>query len=306
MPTAQSNGIELCYETFGNREDPALLLIMGLGAQMVAWDEEICEALVDRGFFVIRFDNRDVGQSTWIPTPDLNLLESLMAAMDDKPFSAPYLLSDMAADAAGLLDALDIPAAHVVGASMGGMIAQTLAIEHPERVLSLTSIMSTTGEQDVGQPTPELTAALLSPAPQDRQGAIEHGVTMSRMISFPEHFDEERARSRAARSYDRGFNPAGVGRQLLGIVASGSRAEGLAQLDTPTLVIHGRADKLVGFSGGERTAALVPGAELLSIDDMAHDLPTTHWATIVEHITALASRAAAAGRGDAHATGVTR
>lgn len=306
MPTAQANGIELCYETFGERDDPPLLLVMGLGAQMITWDEQFCQALAGRGFFVIRFDNRDVGESTWIPTPDLNLLESLMAALDDKPFTAPYLLSDMAADAAGLLDALDVPAAHVVGASMGGMIAQTLAIEHPERVLTLTSIMSTTGEQDVGQPTPELTAALLSPAPQDREGAIEHGVTMSRTISFPDHFDEEQARQRVGRSYDRGFNPIGVGRQLLAIVKSGSRAEGLAKLDIPTLVIHGRADKLVGFSGGERTAQLVPGAELLAIDDMAHDLPTTHWATIIEHITALAGRASRTGRGDAHATGAAR
>ena len=283
--------VTLCYETFGEAQDPAVLLIMGLGTQMVAWHEDFCARLADRGFHVIRFDNRDAGKSTWIHAPDLQLMESLMGAMAGQPVNAPYVLSDMAADAVGLLDALGIPAAHVVGASMGGMIAQTIAIEHPQRVLSLTSIMSTTGEPDVGQATAEATAVLLEPAAPDRESAIDRSVRAGRLISSPEHFDEERARAKAAEAYDRAFNPAGVGRQLLGIIASGSRAEGLAELNVPTLVVHGRADPLVGVSGGERTAELIPGAELLVLDDMGHDLPPAHWATIIEHICALASRA---------------
>lgn len=292
MPTSAANGLQLCHESFGSPDDPPLLLIMGLGAQMIAWEDDFCQALAGRGFHVIRFDNRDSGESTWIHAPDLQLMESLLEAFAGQPVNAPYLLSDMAADAAGLLDALGIPAAHVVGASMGGMIAQTLAIEHPDRVLTLTSIMSTTGEPDVGQASEESTAALLEPAPTDRDAAIENAVRTSRMISSPDHFDEEHTRARAAKSYDRAFNPAGVGRQLLGILASGSRAEQLARLSVPTLVVHGRVDPLVGFSGGERTAELIPGAELLALDDMGHDLPPAHWATVIEHITALASRAA--------------
>ncbi len=289
--TIKANGIELCYEEFGEPGDPPLLLIMGLGAQMIAWDEEFCRGLVGRGFRVVRFDNRDVGRSSWWESPGLDLMGNIMRAMAGQSISAPYLLSDMAADAAGLLDALDIPAAHVVGASMGGMIAQTLAIEHPDKVLTLTSIMSTTGERDVGQAAPDVLPVLMQPAPKDRDTAIQNAVSAGRLISSPDHFDEERTRERAALAYDRGFNPIGVGRQLLAILASGSRAEQLAALDVPTLVIHGRGDRLVGFSGGERTAALIPGAELLAIDDMAHDLPPAHWSQIIERITKLASRA---------------
>jgi pimeloyl-ACP methyl ester carboxylesterase len=205
--------------------------------------------------------------------------------------SAPYLLADMAADAVGLLDHLEVESAHIVGASMGGMIAQTMAIEHAERVRSLTSIMSTTGEPGVGEPTPEMTAALLAPRPSEREAAIEAGVAIARAISSPDHFDEDRARTLAAVQYDRGHNPDGVGRQLVAVLASGSRADGLAALDVPTLVIHGRQDQLVTFSGGERTAELIDGAELLAIDDMGHDMAEVHWPRAVAAITELTTRA---------------
>lgn len=288
---ANANGIDICYQEFGEAGDPPLLLVMGLGAQMITWDDELCQGLAGRGFRVIRFDNRDVGKSTWWDTPELDVMGTLMQAMGGQSISAPYLLADMAADAVGLLDALDVPGAHVVGASMGGMIAQTIAIEHPERVLTLTSIMSTTGDPDVGQAEPEVLGVLLQPAATSREQAIDQAVAGARAISYPDHFDEERTRERAAESYDRGFNPIGVGRQLLAIVASGSRSERLTRLDVPTLVIHGRGDPLVPLSGGERTAAVIPGADLLVIDDMAHDLPAAHWSQIIERITALASHA---------------
>ncbi|MCU1452546.1 MAG: Alpha/beta hydrolase [Acidimicrobiales bacterium] len=291
MPSAKANGIEIFYETFGDPEDPPLLLVMGLGAQMISWPDDLCLALVGRGFHVIRFDNRDVGLSTHLDRPDLDVPAAIAAALTGGAAQVPYLLSDMAADAVGLLDALDIDAAYLVGASMGGMIAQTVAIEHPERVLGLTSIMSTTGEHDVGQADPAVLLQLMAPTPTQRDAAIAHDVEVDRAIASPEHFDEDERRDLAARSYDRAFDPLGTARQLLAIVMSPSRAEGLGALDVPTLVVHGRQDPLVGLSGGQRTAELVPGAELLVIDDMGHDLPPAHWAQIIEAITSLAVRA---------------
>jgi len=291
VPTTKSNGIDLNYETFGDPGDPTILLVMGLGAQMVAWDEAFCTQFVDRGFQVVRFDNRDIGCSTWIDTPDLDVGAALMSAIGGDTSVAPYLLKDMAADAIGLLDQLGIDQAHVVGASMGGMIAQQMAIDHPERLRSLTSIMSTTGEPEVGQAAPELLAAMLTPRPTEREAVIDLAVEMARSISYPDYFDPKVAQERVAREYDRGFNPTGVTRQLLAILCSGSRAEGLKSLDLPTLVIHGKADPLVNVSGGERTAELVSGSELLVIDDMAHDLPFAHWPRIAEAIVAVAARA---------------
>ena len=291
MPLCKSNGIELCYETFGDPTDPALLLVMGLGAQMTAWDEDLCQAFVDRGFFTIRFDNRDVGLSSRIEGKG-DFMTSFLAASQGQPIDAPYRLSDMAADAMGLLDHLGIEQAHVVGASMGGMIAQTIAIEHPGRVLSLTSIMSTTGEPDVGQATPEAMQLLVRPPATDRDSAIEAAVAASRVIGGPDHFDEDRIRARTAAFYDRAYDPAGTARQLIGILASGSRAEQLATLDVPTLVIHGDADTLVTPTGGRRTAELVPDAELLVIEGMGHDLPAALWPQVVEAITAHARRSA--------------
>lgn len=289
MPRAAHDGIEIEYETFGDPGDPPLLLVMGLGAQMVSWDAAFCHGLVDRGFFVIRFDNRDVGLSTKI-TSDVNIIERVMAAFGGEQIEAPYLLSDMAADAIAVLDDLGIATAHVVGASMGGMIAQTIAIEHPERVRSLTSIMSTTGDPDVGQPHPEVLPVLLQAAPAERDAFIAHSVEASRVIGSPDHFEEDRARERAERGYDRCYYPAGIGHQLIAILASGSRSAALRKLDVNTLVIHGDADPLVTPSGGERTAEVIPGAELLIIEGMGHDLPSTFWASIIEAITALAAR----------------
>ena len=291
MPLAAANGIEICYETFGDPDDPPLLLVMGLGAQLLSWPEDFCQALVGRGFHVVRYDNRDVGLSTHIDTPYLDVPAAIMAAMMGDPSQAPYLLGDMAADAVGLLDALGIDAAFVVGASMGGMIAQALTIDHPERVTGLTSIMSTTGEPDVGQADPEVLTKILAPRPAGRAAVIDHQVEISRAICSPEHFDDAEARRMAAAAYDRAFDEVGTARQVLAIAASGSRAEGLATLTVPTLVVHGRQDPLVALSGGERTAELVPRAELLVIDDMAHDLPPAHWAQIIEAITGLATRA---------------
>jgi pimeloyl-ACP methyl ester carboxylesterase len=295
MPIAPPNaaGVELCYEVFGDEDGVPLLLVMGLGAQLLSWDTEFCQALVDRGFKVIRYDNRDVGLSTKIDgAGGGDFMAAFTAALQGEPIDPPYLLTDMAADAAGLLDHLDIGAAHVVGASMGGMIAQTLAIEHPDRVLTLTSIMSTTGDQDVGQPRPEALQRLLGSPPSSRDEAIESGVETSRIIGSPDVFDEDRAREKAAESYDRCFYPAGMARQLLAIVSSGSRSEGLAKVGVPALVIHGSDDPLVTPSGAERTADVIPGAELLMIEGMGHDLPPMHWAQVVSAITALAVRPA--------------
>ena len=289
MSHAAANGIELEYETFGDPEDPPLLLIMGLGAQMVSWPVDLCQGFVDRGFFVIRYDNRDVGLSTKIDT-DIDPMALILGAVSGEGVTPPYLLADMADDAAGLLDALDLPAAHIVGASMGGMIAQSLATAHPERVLSLTSIMSTTGDPDVGQPSPEVLGTLLEASPPEREAAIEHAIAGSRAIGSPEHFEEDRARERATLAYDRCFYPAGVANQLLAIVASPSRSDDLKGITVNTLVIHGDADPLVNVTGGRRTAEVIPGAELLELEGMGHDLPSVFWPTVIEHITALAAR----------------
>jgi pimeloyl-ACP methyl ester carboxylesterase len=225
---------------------------------MIAWDEELCERLVERGFFVIRYDNRDIGLSTKFddgPQPDLTAL------LSGDGSSAPYLLADMADDAVGLLDALGIARAHIVGASMGGMIVQSIAIAHPERVLSVCSVMSTTGARDVGQPTPEAMGALLVPPADSREQAIEQSVAGSRVISSTGYpFDEERVRERAGAAYDRSYNPAGMGRQLAAILASPDRTEALGHVELPTVVIHGDIDPLVTLSGGQATAAAIPGA----------------------------------------------
>ncbi len=292
MPTTTvPTGIEIWYEELGDADGEPLLLVMGLGAQAIAWDDGFCQALVDRGFRVVRFDNRDVGLSSKVDAERFDLMETMAKVMAGEDVAVPYTLSDMAADAAGLLDHLGIDAAHVVGASMGGMIAQTIAIEHPTRVKSLTSIMSMTGNPEVGQPTPEALAVLLKPAASTRDEAIANSVEASRTISGPVWFDEDVARAKAERSYDRCFNPAGIGRQLLAIRASGDRTEALGRLDVPTVVIHGTVDPLVTPSGGEATAAAIPGAELVLIDDMGHDLPPTIWPQVVEPIVKLAQRA---------------
>jgi pimeloyl-ACP methyl ester carboxylesterase len=287
MPYARSNGIQIEYETFGDPAGRPLLLIMGLGAQMVLWDEQLCEELASQGHFVVPFDNRDVGLSTKLDehgTP--NVLELMQRSRAGEDVAAPYSLDDMANDAAGLLDAIGIDAAHVCGASMGGMIAQTLAIRHPARLRSLTSIMSTTGNPTLPPPTPEAMAVLLTPPPADREGNIERALATWKVIgsqSFP--FDADRIRRRAARQYDRCFHPVGVSRQIAAIAAHGSRVEALRSVATPTLVIHGDADPLVPVEGGHDTARSVPGAELLLIEDMGHDLHPHIWPRLVRAVS---------------------
>ncbi|MEX0783073.1 MAG: alpha/beta hydrolase [Dehalococcoidia bacterium] len=287
---AKANGIDICYETFGNPSDPALLLVMGLGAQMTLWDEAFCELLASRGFNVIRFDNRDTGLSSKIedgPAPDV------AAAMGGDTSSASYTLTDMADDAAGLLTALGIPKAHIVGASMGGMIVQQMAISHPDRILSLCSIMSTTGDRTVGQGTPEALALLMGPAPTTREEAIDAAVKSTKLLlGSGFKFDEAKTRERAAQTYDRMNYPIGFARQLVGIVASGDRTPELRKLNVPTLVIHGEDDQLVTLSGGQATAAAIPGATLLTIPGMGHSTPEGAWPEIVDGIVANAERAA--------------
>ena len=292
MPIARANGIEIAYDTFGAAGAPPLLLIMGLGAQMILWDEDFCAALAARGHHVIRFDNRDVGLSTKLADHGApNLMTAMSTFFMRGTVDAPYTLSDMAADAAGLLDVLEIEAAHVVGASLGGMIAQTLAIEHPHRVRTLTSIMSTTGHRDLPPGRPEAMAVLMTPAAEDREGSIGRALKVFRTIGSPGFpFDEARVRRVAGLSYDRCFHPAGVARQMVAILASGSRHERLGSVGVPSLVIHGADDPLLPVEGGIDTAQAIPGAELLIIEGMGHDLPRAVWPRLIDAISALTAR----------------
>jgi pimeloyl-ACP methyl ester carboxylesterase len=276
--------MEIEYETIGSPSDPPVLLVMGFTAQMTAWPDGFCRMIADGGRHVIRFDNRDCGLSSKLDGVDVDLGGVIAAALSEAPTpDVPYTLSDMAADAVGLLDHLGVDAAHIVGASMGGMIVQTMAIEHPHRVRTLTSVMSQPGDPDVGQPTPEAAAALLAPPPPDRQAYIDGSVNWMTWHSR-KYRDAERTRTDAARSFDRSFYPEGGPRQLAAIYASGRRSAGLAELSVPTLVIHGRDDTLITPSGGERTAELIPGAHLLMLADMGHDLPEPLWPLIVGSI----------------------
>jgi pimeloyl-ACP methyl ester carboxylesterase len=292
MPRVKSNEIEIEYDEFGRRTDRPVLLIMGLGSQMILWREEFCEQLAARGHRVVRFDNRDVGKSTWFDHLGLpDVLAAVGATLARQPVAAPYVLRDMAADAAGLLDALQIDQAHIVGASMGGMIAQTMAIEFPQRVRSLTSIMSTTGNPDLPQAKPAAMSALLAPLPTNRDQAIERAVGVFRVIGSPGFaFDEAEVRARATLSFERGFNPNGVARQIVAILASGNRKPALQAVHVPALVIHGADDPLVRVEAGRDTAAAIAGAELLLIDGMGHDLPRPVWPRIIDAISALTAR----------------
>jgi pimeloyl-ACP methyl ester carboxylesterase len=290
------NGITLCYERFGDPAAPPVLLVMGLGMQMLAWDERFCADLAGRGFHVIRYDNRDVGRSTRfddVPPPTLRELALRRIA---RP---PYKLPDMALDAAGLLSALDLADAHVVGASMGGMIAQTLAARHPARVRSLTSIMSNTGARWTGQPSPRAYPALLGRPPRDRDAYVEHALKMWALIGSP-GFDREidELREQLGTAFDRAYTPAGTARQLGAIVASGDRRRELRAVRAPTLVIHGEADRLVAPSGGRATAKAIPGARLMTVPGMGHDLPRGVWPTVLDAVERHARAADAdAGRG---------
>jgi pimeloyl-ACP methyl ester carboxylesterase len=283
-----SEDVALCYETFGQPDAPPLLLIMGLGTQMVAWPEPFCESLAERGFYVIRYDNRDCGRSSPAHGRPPSIRELLRRRIDHPP----YTLSDLADDAAGLLDALKLGSAHIVGISMGGMIAQTLAIERPERVRSLVSMMSTTGHRRKGQPALSIYRYLLRAAPREREAFIDRTMQVYDAIgsrALPRDLD--RLRAVAALSFERGINPAGTGRQLGAIVASGDRTPALRRLSVPTLVIHGTRDPMVNLSGGRATAEAIPGAELMLIEGMGHDLPDAAWPRLIE---AIARHAAAA------------
>jgi pimeloyl-ACP methyl ester carboxylesterase len=286
-----NDDIELCYETFGDAADPTVLLVMGLGTQMVAWHEGFCEMLVEHGFHVVRFDNRDVGRSTHVtdvPPPSLPQL-----LRRDKR-AAAYRLEDMADDAVGLLDHLGVDRAHVVGASMGGMIAQTIAARHPDRTASLVSIMSNTGNRWAGQPAFTVMPVLLRTPPKDREAYIDFTQKVFDIVGSTDlERDVEGLREIAGLSFERRQDPRGAGRQLAAILASGDRTAELKAIRCPTLVIHGTADKLVRPSGGKATAKAIPGAELMLIDGMGHDLPRAAWGRIVDGIVRMARRAGA-------------
>ena len=286
--TTKANGLELAYEQIGSPGNPPLLLIMGLGSQMISWPDEFCEQLADRGFFVTRFDNRDVGLSTHFTESGVPDLAAYFRAEGPRP---PYLVEDMADDAAGLLDALSISPAHVVGVSMGGMIAQSLAINHPGSVRSLTSIMSTPSLA-IGPPSDEALAVLMAPPATNKEDYVEQSVRTFAAIGSPGFPDDDKWRRRvAAESYDRDPDPSGAARQLLAIISSPDRTPGLQQLDVPALVIHGAGDPLCQPEGGEATATAIPGAELVLEDGMGHDLPAALWSDIIGHIEAVARRA---------------
>src|SRR5262245_40901647 len=291
-------GVTLCYESFGDPDDAPVLLIMGLATQMIAWHEDFCDGLAERGFYVVRFDNRDIGRSTHFDFSPPSIGQMLRR----RSVPEQYTLSDMADDTATLLRELDICPAHIVGASMGGMIGQTLAAEHPEVVRSLTSIMSTTGSRWHGQPALSVYRYLMRPPPRDRDGYIQRSAEVFGLVgSTGFDRDEQYIRERAARSFDRGFDVRAGGRQLGAIVASGDRTKALGTITAPTLVIHGTVDKMVRPSGGRATAKAIPGARLKMIEGMGHDLPRGAWTELSDSIAENAraadgarSRAAAA------------
>lgn len=284
MPNVEANGLRLEYDSFGNPSDPPMVLIMGLGAQMISWPVAFCEMLAEKGYYVVRFDNRDCGLSTHFvdaPVPDV------AAILAGDYTTASYRMSDFAADTAGLFDALGFTKVHVVGASMGGMIAQQLVIDHPDRVASLCSIMSTTGDPNVGQATPEALALLTRPAAPDRDAAIESGLAALKLIGSPDFpTPDDVLRQRTANGYDRSYDPPAGLRQTAAIVASPDRTAGLHGVHVPTVVIHGTKDPLVNFSGGEATVAAIPGATFVPITGMGHDLPDQLFGTFVDAIVA--------------------
>jgi pimeloyl-ACP methyl ester carboxylesterase len=293
VPRVRANGIEIEYETFGDEGARPLLLITGLGAQMISWDESFCTQLAARGFRVIRFDNRDAGLSTWMEgagRPDM------AAAFSGNPQPA-YQLDDLADDSVGLLDALGIDAAHVVGASMGGFIAQLVAINHPGRVLSLTSIMSGPSGTDAVPPKPEGLATLMAGLPSNRDERIEQAISNRRvLLGAGDPFDESFERARAERAYDRAYNPHGLGRQLVASIAAQGRLDRLKKVHVPTLVLHGIDDVLIPIENGRLVADAVPGARLIEVEGMGHDLPKRVWPQVFEAIDEIACQAAPAKR----------
>lgn len=284
---AISNGIEIAYETFGDPSEPPLVLIMGLGYQMVFWDKEFCIQLSRQGYQVIRFDNRDVGLSTWLDNagvPDIVTMKQLMAQR--KTAQAPYSLSDMADDVAGFLDALNMESAHIVGRSVGGMIGQMMAINHPERLKTLTSIMSSTSDPNLPPPKQEVLSILLEPEPTDIEGFVEHTIRIWHLLNgsvFP--IDEALVREWARESYKRGLNPDGAARHFAAIIATGSRKEALKSINVPTLVIHGDSDPLVPVECGKDTAEAIPGARFIIIKGMGHTLPQAVYPQVIDAIS---------------------
>ncbi|MCX4902232.1 alpha/beta fold hydrolase (plasmid) [Streptomyces sp. NBC_01369] len=294
MPIADvPSGASIAYDTFGEAADPPVLLVMGFGAQMISWHEDFCHMLAARGRYVIRYDNRDSGLSTKFdahPVDMTRFIETVSAGeIPAAQAMIPYTLQDMADDGLGLLTAMGITRAHIFGSSMGGMIAQTMAITHPERCLTLTSMMSSTGESEYGQPSPAAQQVLFSPKPADRAGYI-NASEKEAIWASRRYTDIDGIRELAARSYDRAYYPAGTGRQLGAMILGGSRAEALTSLTVPTLVIHGLDDTLIDPSGGKRTAELVPGAELILLADMGHDRPRELWPAIIDAVGAHTTR----------------
>ncbi|MGD0527502.1 MAG: alpha/beta hydrolase [Polyangiaceae bacterium] len=292
MPRAVvSTGVELEYEVFGEAEAPTVVLVMGFALQLVAWEPRFCESIAARGFRVVRFDNRDVGKSTKLAHAGF---PDFAKAMAGDRSAAPYAIEDMADDLGALIVALGVPAAHLVGVSMGGFIVQEAAIRHPGRVLSIASIMSSTGKRSVGGAKPEALAVLFAPVPADREGALERALTTWRVVRSPGFpFDEERIRHRAMLAWERDHEPAGVARQAAAIVTQRDRTADLGRVRTPVVVIHGAADPLIDVSGGEATAAAIPGARLVVVPGMGHDLPPEVWPKIIDAIVDNARRAEA-------------
>jgi pimeloyl-ACP methyl ester carboxylesterase len=285
MAYAHNGDVELYYDTFGDPADLALLLVNGLGSQSINYAVEWCEKFAAEGFFVIRFDNRDVGLSTKFDDVRADLVAVMRARRDGRAPVVPYTLHDMADDAGAVLDAVGVERAHVMGLSMGGMIVQTMAIDHPERLLSMTSMMSTTGDPDVGQSLPEANAQFLAPRPTDRESYVESYLAGIRIWGSPAELDEDRVRAGAAAAFDRSFTPFGQTRQSMAIAAGESRTAALRSVRVPTLVLHGSEDKLIDPSGGRRTAEAIPGARFELIEGMGHDYPPEYWDRIVQLVT---------------------
>lgn len=279
--------LELYYEDYGDPADQAVLLISGLGAQCLSWPEGLCQGLADRALRVIRFDNRDVGLSTKLDHLRFSFADALAGAMRGETVAAPYRLEAMAADAVGLLDAVGVDRAHIVGMSLGGMIAQLVALDHGHRVASLTSIMSSTGSPDVGQPSAEAWDALTWPGATDRDGAVAQAIAQRRIWGSPGLLDEEALADLFGRGWDRDHHPTAAQRQFGAVMVASNLEARLAGLDVPTLVIHGDRDVLIDPSGGRRTAEVIPGAELVVLEGMGHDLPSVYWAPIIESIVGL-------------------